>query len=692
MKISKLLFLGVLIPCLFVVSSAFGQQCSITDGISTDKDFYVLGEDVVFTISMSASGCSGDVTNVSLYFFKPDNYPPSGIPCIDPTLGTLIASGLTLINGDPPIVFEGGIGAGQYPDLLWPVTGADVTTGYVRGYYAIRFTKPGQLESCDSDNIMATVYSPDISLDKWSETEVICEGDTPTVTYNYDVTNTGNEDLTSIVVTDAETGYDICTPVVPVDEDTDGFNDGDTNMDGYLNPGDPGETWLYTCSRTVSLTSGNLATVTALGRYTDEPVSDQSPWLVEAVPPPEVSVDPELVELCENGVISQVFCAVIDVPGTPPYTYEWRKTPDSAVIGTESCYTATEAGEYCVTVKDKAGCEDTACGTLTVLLNPSCILEAAEPPVCPSEGGNYVTAIVTGGTPPYATLDWDIKEGTGYGYVSGDGTLTLEYSVGVDASECATFVLYVTDDKGCITECEVEVCCAGEMACGYTQGFYGNEGGKACDGKTTREIINAALIANGGPIVVGVAGSGSIAFVTDQDVLDGLPAGGPAKELKGDYTYKTLPKNMKKKKEDRVANVAVGQAVALTINLLLVDCHPDASPLGTMVIPPGGVLCTIGEGEDCAKTYTFPESTWGLSAADVLADLNLALAGEPTVSGASLKELSAAADGFNNAYDECRTKVACPVEICDNLIDDDCDGLTDCDDPDCEGDLACEPE
>ena len=121
---------------------------------------------------------------------------------------------------------------------------------------------------------------------------------------------------------------------------------------------------------------------------------------------------------------------------------------------------------------------------------------------------------------------------------------------------------------------------------------------------------------------------------------------------------------LKKAKKNDVAtsnNVAVGQAVALTLNILLDGCVEDASPLGLMEVPADGILCTIDEGEDCAMSYSFPESTWGLSAAEVLADLNKALAGQATTSGASLADLSAAADGFNNAYDECRTKVSCEL-------------------------------
>ena len=65
-----------------------------------------------------------------------------------------------------------------------------------------------------------------------------------TVTWTYDVTNPGNEPLKNVVVTD-----DNGTPSNPADDfnpkpilDAGGFNVGDTNKNGLL---DPGEDWKY---------------------------------------------------------------------------------------------------------------------------------------------------------------------------------------------------------------------------------------------------------------------------------------------------------------------------------------------------------------------------------------------------------------------------------------------------------------
>ncbi|PHN00648.1 DUF7507 domain-containing protein, partial [Flavilitoribacter nigricans] len=66
------------------------------------------------------------------------------------------------------------------------------------------------------------------------------------VNYDIEVLNDGNISIYNVVVTDP--GADAGT-ILPVDADTDGFNDGDTDEDGVL---DVGETWLYTAAHTIT--------------------------------------------------------------------------------------------------------------------------------------------------------------------------------------------------------------------------------------------------------------------------------------------------------------------------------------------------------------------------------------------------------------------------------------------------------
>jgi hypothetical protein len=85
-----------------------------------------------------------------------------------------------------------------------------------------------------------------INLTKTASETDVQEGDT--VVYTYEVTNDGNEDLSSVNLAD-----DTCAPIS-------GPN-GDTGIIGQLAIG---ETWTYTCSQVLYSTTTNTATVTGI--------------------------------------------------------------------------------------------------------------------------------------------------------------------------------------------------------------------------------------------------------------------------------------------------------------------------------------------------------------------------------------------------------------------------------------------
>ena len=220
--------------------------------------------------------------------------------------------------------------------------------------------------------------------------------------------------------------------------------------------------------------------------------------------------------------------------------------------------------------------------------------------------------------------------------------------------------------------------------CSFTQGFWGNAGGSKF-GETTTEILTRLL--DGDPLVVGLPGA-SITFVTPADVLNGLPAGGPAKALpSGDNP----PSVLSKKNKPEINNVLVGQVVALTLNTRYDGYLGDLVLPGT--IDEDGVFCVVYDG-GCPMQYTISKEVIdllggaGATVYDLLDLANAALAG-----GYSKKELSAinsAVSTINEAFDECVDLIDCPtseVGLCDNGCDDDFDGLTDCvpgyEDPDC---------
>jgi hypothetical protein len=296
--------------------------------------------------------------------------------------------------------------------------------------------------------------------------------------------------------------------------------------------------------------------------------------------------------------------------------------------------------------------------------------------------------------------------------ITGNGTIvgpTDESCVTVDAGLVGSFTLTleVCNESGDPLS-EADDCCAsGELEvtieecgvfCTFTQGAWGNAGGKDCGDRTTTELLvdllDAADASSVGtdPVIVGVLGVRSIKFDTANSILLRLPAGGTPSALP-DGLGDVLATNqaaleaakLLKKKGDTINNVLVGQVVTLTLNLrvngLDLDCRDDVGDLSGWVLPEE--FCTIGE-DGCPEHFTIPESLWGDTVASLLADANKILAGQAPVSGASIGDIYNAVTAINEGFDECRETISCPtVEDCATDCDDDGDGLVNCDDPDC---------
>jgi uncharacterized repeat protein (TIGR01451 family) len=105
------------------------------------------------------------------------------------------------------------------------------------------------------------VINPAVGIVKTADNTTVPSG--TNVTYTYDVTNPGDDPLSNVLVVD-----DVCSPVTSVDSG--GFNVGDTDTDGLL---DPGESWTYECSQILNATTVNTGTVTADDSNGD-PVAD----------------------------------------------------------------------------------------------------------------------------------------------------------------------------------------------------------------------------------------------------------------------------------------------------------------------------------------------------------------------------------------------------------------------------------
>jgi hypothetical protein len=263
-------------------------------------------------------------------------------------------------------------------------------------------------------------------------------------------------------------------------------------------------------------------------------------------------------------------------------------------------------------------------------------------------------------------------------------------------------VCNIADTNDCCNSSELEVAieeCGGTY-CTFTQGAWGNPGGKDCGDRTTTELLvdllDAADASSVGtaPVIVGVLGQRSITFDTANAILLRLPAGGKPGALPEGVNVNASDQaaleaaKLVKKKGDAINNVLVGQVVALTLNLLVSDgCVEDSEVLANLELL--AEFCTVpyGEEEACAELSIIPESLVGMDVGDLLDAANAALAGDDAF---SISDIYKAVTAINEGFDECRTIVPCNrPEICGNGCDDDGDGDTDCEDSDCSGDPAC---
>ncbi len=142
------------------------------------------------------------------------------------------------------------------PDLV-------VNTATVTG------TDPAGVSVGGSDTATVEVLTPAIDVAVAASAPKVHEGDD--VTFTYTVTNTGNDRLASVDLTDPA-----CAPIG-------GFAEVTGNGDGYL---DPGEVWTYRCVRSTSGPADLLSTPTVIADPTlGPPVTDTDSEPVEVIAP-----------------------------------------------------------------------------------------------------------------------------------------------------------------------------------------------------------------------------------------------------------------------------------------------------------------------------------------------------------------------------------------------------------------------
>jgi hypothetical protein len=229
--------------------------------------------------------------------------------------------------------------------------------------------------------------------------------------------------------------------------------------------------------------------------------------------------------------------------GTAPYSYAWSGSLGGVVpVGQAGLQdlSGLVAGTYSVVVTDANGC---VANRSVVITQPAaalaCSIDEPSGPVLCDTPGYMLSAVANGGTAPYS-YSWSVSN-PAWVITGGQGTASVEYTPGGGIDNITFFILTVTDANGCVSVCSLEVACTTPDPepefeyCTKSQGFYGNLGGVHCDNRTTLQLVDDLLIANGG-MVLGVPANNKTFTIGSGDascLISILPGGGPAAVLPG---------------------------------------------------------------------------------------------------------------------------------------------------------------
>ncbi|MEZ5032457.1 MAG: gliding motility-associated C-terminal domain-containing protein [Saprospiraceae bacterium] len=167
----------------------------------------------------------------------------------------------------------------------------------------------------------------------------------------------------------------------------------------------------------VTVTDGNGCSIEVTG-------------MVQEAPGPDVSINPDPAVICGGGSIDLTASAVGGSGGG--YSFLWADPQGNNANG--PVLNASQPGTYTVTVTDSDGCSGTAFTQLTVNANPTVMINATPPTICPG-GSSLLTATGSGGAGGY-TFAWLTPSGPDTG-----DTLTI--------TQTGQYIVTVTDQTGC---------------------------------------------------------------------------------------------------------------------------------------------------------------------------------------------------------------------------------------------------
>lgn len=210
------------------------------------------------------------------------------------------------------------------------------------------------------------------------------------------------------------------------------------------------------------------------------------------------------------------------------------------------------------------------------------------------------------------------------------------------------YCIRYTDAAGCVVTRDVPLICkpGNNIICTYTQGYYGNAGGKSCDEQgnknSTIQLITKSLQAWGGTLVIGKTGVRSLTISVSEAnrIFNVLPGGGPSSSFKhnGNITLTFLAL------KGRIRNSLLAQTITLGLNLKGLNSALAGVPLNNPAVSYSISIHSAVANSLSSKTVL-----------GLFELANKALAGEPLPVKINLSMISDAVDRVNNAYNGCIT-------------------------------------
>ncbi|HVI47330.1 MAG TPA: hypothetical protein VM802_20800 [Chitinophaga sp.] len=355
-----------------------------------------------------------------------------------------------------------------------------------------------------------------------------------------------------------------------------------------------------------------------------------------------------------------------DIPALPTPT-----ATDNCAGNIPPVYTVVGSGNACDSVITRKWVFTDACGNADSVIQVIHIKDVTAP-VTTFKPDNVTLSC--GGTPVFGTPVFTDNCG---------GSVKVTYADTKDETNCPfTYTRKWTATDACnnstqVTQTIQVACC--KSFCTYTQGFYGNTGGKGCtpDGRTltSKQMMTAAVDAQpGDSVFFGLKSTARFFTLFLTDITNGniykmLPGGGTPAALKGYATFgktsswNNVPITASGSNTGKINNVLLAQTMTLFFNTYLSPTLSNLPIEGDTLYTDKLTACGSKVVSGMVTRYVLPinvvnylKSVGKANIAGLYELANKYLGGQ-TVTGVSVSDVNNAVDAINNGFDKCAFSV-----------------------------------